>query len=370
MGKVLLAGAFGQGNPGDEALLEAFMRALDGHRVVATSMTPQATEVEHGCRTVAPSPGAVAREVLTCDAVVYAGGTIFKELHPSARRPSLDLLRRAVGLALLTRSLGKPLALVGVGVGRLESPAARRLARRLVALADLLVLRDEESAHALARVGAPVPLRVGADPGWTSLGASRSFPSEVDDTMGVALSHLAEGPRGPSLLPWLVGVLEPVLAAGFRVEVHAWQPPSDTLLGAELVARLGAGAALVASPRDLPHARESFSGQRAMLGLRLHALIAAASAGTPFVALAHEPKLQAVARVCGQATVETSTPPAVAAGALLAAGESPGVSADAVRAQSVAAEAGFDLLRLLLSPDPMADMPHERTLALEPRPWR
>ena len=44
---VLLAGAFGQGNPGDEALLAAFARALPGRRLVAASHDPAATTAEH-----------------------------------------------------------------------------------------------------------------------------------------------------------------------------------------------------------------------------------------------------------------------------------------------------------------------------------
>jgi len=46
--RVLLAGAFGQGNPGDEALLAAFTRALRDHTALAASAKPAATAAEHG----------------------------------------------------------------------------------------------------------------------------------------------------------------------------------------------------------------------------------------------------------------------------------------------------------------------------------
>ena len=46
----------------------------------------------------------------------------------------------------------------------LPGRAAQWLARAIVRSADLLVLRDDESAAHLAATGAPTPVRVGADP--------------------------------------------------------------------------------------------------------------------------------------------------------------------------------------------------------------
>ena len=63
MSSVLLVGAFGQGNPGDEALCAAFVKALASDRVVVASSDPDATARRHGVRAIANSPAAVAREL-------------------------------------------------------------------------------------------------------------------------------------------------------------------------------------------------------------------------------------------------------------------------------------------------------------------
>ena len=52
MGAVLLAGAFGQRNPGDEALLRAFVEDLPDHTLAATSVDPVHTESRHGIEAV------------------------------------------------------------------------------------------------------------------------------------------------------------------------------------------------------------------------------------------------------------------------------------------------------------------------------
>ena len=51
MPDVVLAGAFGQRNPGDEALLRAFLGALPGN-VTVTSRDPIATRAIFGCETI------------------------------------------------------------------------------------------------------------------------------------------------------------------------------------------------------------------------------------------------------------------------------------------------------------------------------
>src|SRR5919206_2514767 len=96
MAAMLLAGAFGQRNPGDEALLRAFVEGLPDHALVATSVDPVHTESRHGIEAIASRDvRAVARRVTSVDGVVLAGGTIFKTLHPASGPPPPAPLRPA-----------------------------------------------------------------------------------------------------------------------------------------------------------------------------------------------------------------------------------------------------------------------------------
>ena len=113
---------------------------------------------------------------------------------PSCGRPPLGLLRRTAALAAVTRALRKPFALVGVGAAPLHGASARGLARAIVRAADLLILRDEESAAHLAAIGAPTPIRVGADAAWTLLPGEARRAVARRRRVVVALSHLAGRP--------------------------------------------------------------------------------------------------------------------------------------------------------------------------------
>jgi polysaccharide pyruvyl transferase WcaK-like protein len=375
MPTALLAGAFGQRNPGDDALLEAFTRALPDWDVVAT-VGPQSLPEEGGARAVSSAePRRVARQAASADAVIFAGGTVFKGLRRETGRPPLDLLRRALALAYGAKALGKPLALVGVGASPIASRQGRALMRRLVGQADLLVLRDEESADVLAEAGAQAPFRVGADPAWTLFDAPPRLPSTDGSGVLVALSHEAGGGR---LADDLAAALVPVLAAQHPVRLQPWQiggltRPDDLDLARAIDRRLGGAAELLLPPVDLHEAQALFARQRLVVGLRFHALVTAAAAGTRFVAVAHEPKLAAVARRLGQPAVAVDgdgLDPILLAREILTAldGGAPPRAAT-VRGEIARSEQSLRLLRLLLSRGRAEDADTIGTLPLAPGGW-
>jgi polysaccharide pyruvyl transferase WcaK-like protein len=376
MPSAILAGAFGQRNPGDDALLQAFANALDGWDLSATAAPGAPESALAGCEPVrADDAVAVARAVARADAVVFAGGTIFKTLNSSCGRPPLSLLRRGLAMATGAAALGRPLAMVGVGAGALPTPAARTLVRRLVHRADLLVLRDDESAAVLRDAGAPAPFRVGADAAWTLFmdAPLNGHPPPAErrgDGVLVVLSHHAGGPR---LAARLADGLAPVVAAGVPVVLQPFQVggagADDLELGRAVRDRLGGVPELIVPPATLQEARETMRSFGAVVALRFHAAIAAAAAGTPFVAYAHEPKLEAIARRMRQPVVRPVAPAPALGEAALAALTGPPAAAPAVKAEVARAEEGFRLLQLVLTRGRGRPADDVSGLPLAPAPW-
>jgi polysaccharide pyruvyl transferase WcaK-like protein len=365
----VLAGAFGQRNPGDEALLDAFLQALPDWDLIATAaVPPHGREIE----TVASDdPARVARAVTRADAVVFAGGTVFKELSPRTRRPPLDLLQKGVALAYGAKALGKRLVMVGVGAAPIRPGRGPRLVSRLIRQADLLVLRDEESADMLAGMGAPTPFRIGADPAWT-LVEQQPESRPPSDRIIVALSS---EPGNGELADELAAALVTLLAQGYRVALQPWQVggpvrPDDLDMARVVSARLGGTAEVLLPPADLDDAIDLFADARLVVGLRFHALIAAAAAGRPFVAYAHEPKLAAAARRLGQPAVDPAAGGDAMAAVLLSAANNPvAPSLAAVRGEIARAEESMRLLRLVLSDGEKGEPESIGTLPLQPAEW-
>ena len=219
MTHVLLVGAYGQGNPGDEALCRAFRTSL--RRCSLTIATAASRPRVDGVRTIDPArsggrAGAArhrrrrGRRWHGVQAVAPLDGPAAE--RPAARHRWLD--RRGA------RS-GAAVALVGVGAGHLGGRESKVLARWIVRHSDLLVLRDEESASVLAAAGAAVPFRIGADPTWVLAGGPG--PRSVADRRGravtVAVSHLA---GDDTLVDRLAMALAP-LAGEIPIRVQPWQ---------------------------------------------------------------------------------------------------------------------------------------------------
>ncbi len=375
MPTVLLAGAFGQRNPGDEALLQAFLAAMPGWHAIATSRDPEGTAARHGCEAVsATDAGAVVTAVRHADAVVLAGGTVFKTLHPSTGRRPNELLRNAALLTWGARATSKPVAMIGVGAGSLSSWRARRLARRVVRQSDLLVLRDEDSARVLASTGAPTPFRVGADPTWTLLDGSRG-DARMDgrdggDAVIVTMSNLA---GGGDLATRLADGLREVRDAGMRIALQPWEVHDgindDLPLARSIAGRLGTPVEVLDPPRDIVEAAHQISRARLVIGMRFHSLVAAAAAGVRFVAVDHEPKLAALARRFDQPRMTPADRPARIAEAIGVACDAPPPPEPVARNQVMLAEEGFRLLRLVLEGGEAPAAEELTGLPLEPPVW-
>lgn len=355
MPAALIVGAFGQDNPGDEALLASSIEAVrtrPGWEPVVATRRPDETAELHDVATLEATATATGAAAARADALVVGGGTVFKELHPSSGRAPGALLRRATALAGILHARRRPVALLGVGAAPIDGLANRRLARALAHRADLLVLRDADSAEVLAGMGVQTPLRVGADLAWVTSTPPMDAKPEGHDggPLGVAVSHLA-GDDG--FIDRLAGALREVVAGGTPIELEPWQGSprlgGDARLAAHLQDEIGPGATIVPPPEDLAEATERMANRCAAVAMRFHATVAAAEAGTPFVAVAHEPKLAAMARRTDQPTINLDDPLAAMTTSIdQAVGGAP-PSHDAVRREHRRADAMVDLLGLVLT---------------------
>lgn len=349
MSRVLLCGAFGQENPGDDALLHAFEHALSGHKIVIASGAPLPLP---GRETVDPRPRAVADALRRVDAVVVAGGTVFKSLHPTVPRHHLGLLARTRLLAAGAHARGVPFALVGVGAGALRSRTAARLARSIADGADLLVLRDEESATVLDGIGATGPFRIGADPAWSLPGLVREPTAVPERRVLVALSHLASDDRS-TLADRIADIVGTLASSDVEVRLQPWQSDDgpDLDLARAVTARLDTGVCVevVDRPRSLYDAVDRCRDVAAVVGLRHHALVAAGAAGRPFLALAHEPKLAGLARRLGQPWIPAHAPRAALARSASTLLDHPAPARSTVQREVATAETAMQLLRVVVA---------------------
>jgi polysaccharide pyruvyl transferase CsaB len=292
--RLLQLGYAGHGNAGDEALLAAELAALRETdpdvdlRVI--SGDPAATERLHGVDAVARTdPFALQAAMRWCDGLVVGGGSLLQDV--TSARP----VAFYAGLALAAGRLGKIVSWYAAGLGPLNRRGNRSLAARALARADYLSVRDPVSlalADSLGVIGAELvgdPVLAGA-PGVPTVQRVRSGRPRV----AVALRPWADD-------GWFDGIVTAltVLADEVDLVLVPMQAGVDVEL-AEAVARsldaaLGTAVEVVGHDGGYVASMSALQGADVVLGMRLHALVAAAAVNRPFVALSYDPKVDAFA---------------------------------------------------------------------------
>jgi len=343
----LLAGHFGPSEAGEAATIGAFRRALPGWTPVLASSEPAVTRAAHGCATVdARRPAALVRAAANADATVLAGWSIGAG---DDERPGL---RTAVALVAAAKLRRHPTALLGISARAGGSAWQRRLSRRLVAGADLVVLRDDLSARHLEASGVPGPFRIGTDPAWLDVQDRRPAPADGPRPRRVVVAIESRGCPA-SLVERLGTALAGLAAEGAEIALQPWHAAAgdgqDHGLAGELAGQIAAPVRVLPPLPDLGAGNAMAAGAGAVVALSSHALIAAAAANVPAVAVACDPAIDDLARRLDQPRVAADASAAEIAAAIGAALDHEPPLPNAVEGQIATAEEGFRLLRVLLS---------------------
>ncbi|GAB5601835.1 polysaccharide pyruvyl transferase CsaB [Thermus sp. FJN-A] len=270
-----VAGYYGFKNAGDEAILEAIARELKarGHRVLALSGDPRRTAGEHGIR-AANRLNPLA--LLQADLWLLGGGGLLQDATSS-----LSLLYY-LSVLRLARFFRKRVVVFNQSLGPL-SPWGERQVQR--ALRDVpLILRDQDSLDYARRLGLPATL--GADP------ALLLTPPPVKREEDLVLVIPRAG-VGQEALKNLYITANHLVHEGKQVLVLLLQPGYDDEVAEVFYLHR---IEKTSDPRRVLYLAAQ-AGY--VISMRLHGLILAAAAGTPFAALSYDPKVAAFAKEAG-----------------------------------------------------------------------
>jgi len=319
---LLICGAAGYTNAGDDAILWgmlAQLRAALPGRPIRVAGGPElgmllgasaATPLSYDDR------AELARAIDEADLVIIGGGGLLYDIGYEADLsrllgdpPDRQWLYEMARVAAAAAAAGKPTMLYSLGAGPLLTDAARRVATFICDHSKAITLRDQASVDLLAECGVPRSrLHLAADPAL--------MVEAADGRDFIERSHLAGAPRpwvAVNLRPWGDAAQQERLLVEFRAFVGAVRNQlggtaillpfqrmhDDDLPLLRRVAEAQEGAVLIESAPPPPELVSALSRCDLVVGMRLHALILALDAGTPFVALSYDSKVDEFARAAG-----------------------------------------------------------------------
>ena len=170
---VLICGAYGRGNSGDEAILKAIVdsvRSIDSI-IPITIMTkkPKETALKYGLDTIFTfKVFSFLRAMKNCSLFINGGGNLIQD---STSSRSLFFYLYTI---LAAKHRGCKVIMYGCGIGKVHRPFNRKITKLIInKYADIITLRDDLSKQDLEDMGIKRPdIRLTADPAMSISPAS------------------------------------------------------------------------------------------------------------------------------------------------------------------------------------------------------
>ena len=305
---VVICGAYGRGNAGDDAILEAIlqeMRSIDPDMpITVLTKDPKATRLTYRVRTAGRMDvGTWKKAMRHAGLYINGGGSLIQDV---TSRRSLWFYLHNIQAA---HKAGCKVQMYGCGIGPVLREQHRKLAASVLnASVDVITLREPDSLKELQSIGVTKPeILLTADPALT-------LPAASEDEIDSVLLRAGIPPHGKylcfALRNWKGFEDKAPLFA--QAAKYAYETYGLTPVFAAVEKHLDPVAGrLAAAGLDIPHyflddagsagtIIGALSRMQAVVSMRLHALIFAAGQSIPLAGVVYDPKVSAFLRYIGQ----------------------------------------------------------------------
>lgn len=282
--QAVLCGYYGKGNGGDEALLVSMLEMLPPHvKPLVLSADPRATSKSYGVRSYdRMNSGSVVRALRESQVLILGGGSLIQDA--TSMRNSIYY----GGLMGLAQQFGLKTIAIAQGIGPVDKPLTRWIAKRAFGNCTALSVRDPASAALLETWG--ISCIMAPDPVWslaaTPVPAIASIPSPK-----IAVTLRSHPKLTNERLDTLTTALVDLQAAtGSHILLVPFQPTTDMDIARQIRAELTDNSQVVTltDPKQL---KGLFQGVDLAIGMRYHSLIMAAAEGCKCWAISYDPKV-------------------------------------------------------------------------------
>ena len=298
-GDIIISGYYGFGNTGDDSLLAMITKNLRTSIPEATitvlSHRPAATAKVFGVRAINRiNVFAIAREMRRAKMLVCGSGNLIQNVT------STRSLLYYLFIMRMAYKRGLSVMMYASGIGPLTGRFARNTAAKMLNRLDVITLREESSADELARLGVTKPqILPTADPALLTAAACEEWMEYLAVGLGiesgkkyfaVALREWKNTPE--SFEKNIAAAITKICASHNAIPVFVpMQQSKDEKICRRIQGVTGGivAAGLCASELVGLCAKMEF-----VIGMRLHILIYAAAAATPFAGLAYDTKIDAL----------------------------------------------------------------------------
>ena len=304
---VLICGAYGKRNAGDDAILRSIVTQLHtidpDLPICALSRHPRETQLAFRIGSCYSFNLPRYRRIMRRTKLYISGGGTLIQNSTSVR--SLMYYLSNISSA---HGAGCHVMMYGCGVGPVNGSFSRRLAARIITrCVDTVTPRDQESADELRRIGVTRDdIHLTADPALLL-----RAPDPRIMTAALARYGIEPGQRYVmfALRPWpglqphmadFAAAADHVRALGCTPVLFSLEPKRDEPVGTALAAMLSGPCLQINADMDAETVLALTARMEAVVSVRLHALIFAAGQEVPLAGVVYDPKVKGFLDYIGQ----------------------------------------------------------------------
>lgn len=305
---VMICGAYGKDNAGDDAILEAIISEIHSidpdMPVTVLSRAPKDTSVSYRIGSIHTfNFPAFIHKMRKTQLYISGGGSLIQDVTSTR-----SLLYYLAGITLANQ-LGNKVQMYGCGVGPVSSTVNRKRAARVINRhVDAITLREDNSLETLKDMGVTEPvIRLAADPALTLL-------PDPDETVESRL--IASGiPLDREYICFAVRTWagfdekagEFAKAADYAYSRYGLlpvfmpvEPGRDIKAAGMVMSEMTAPCYLLEAPETGGAAMGLMKRMSALVSMRLHALVFAAGSGIPLIGVVYDPKVSSFLDYIGE----------------------------------------------------------------------
>ena len=296
---ILISGYYGFKNSGDDAILMAILDNLRAYKsdikILVLSKNPQETQRIYGVDTADRyNFNEIIKAMKSSKLFLTGGGNLIQD------ETSTRSLMYYLATIWLAKKLGLKVMLYSNGIGAIDKKVNRLITSRIVNKVDVITLREEKSLKEIESLKITKPqVFVTADPAFTLMSCEDEETSSILAAEGIVKDKPLVG---ISVRKWknLQGYLKQVAeASDYMYEKYNVQPvfipmhyPHDIDVCLTIATMMKHKPKIIKNKYSVSQTLGIIKNMDMIIGMRLHALIYAASFQVPVLGLIYDPKVE------------------------------------------------------------------------------
>jgi len=285
---ILLAGYYGFGNLGDEAILEMVLKQLleitARENITVLSGNKDETSNKYNISTIDRyNVLSIIKRLKTSNALVFGGGSLLQDV--TSKRSIYYYLF----LIKLAKLMGNKVIMLSQGIGPILNEKSRKITSNTLNKVDFISVRDKQSKEFLEDIGVDKnKISLSADP-VINFRAGEKQENKNEGKKKVCFS--LRNWKSANVSGKISSIAEKLTENNIECHFIPFYYNEDLELVNEIEKNIGEAATYYKERLSTNEAYDIIKNMNLLVGVRLHSLIFAASADVPFVAVSYDHKV-------------------------------------------------------------------------------